>query len=680
MKNLIHRMFLVVLCIAVGIVAAAQSESIDPLAEKARQAADYIISSGKITSVQYAIIDRDEIVLSGASGVFDKAEKRAVTKEDMYGIGSVSRMYVTACAMMLWDQGQLDLDKSLTMYIPEFTMMDERYKDITPRMLMNYSSGLFSVSPGNIFLFDDVDPVMHDAFLSLLAGQRLKADPGQFSVYGNDGFTLLEILVERISGMRYKDFLAERLIDPLGLQNTKTPQDDFNKDMNLVKAYVPQYPGPLPADTVNALGAVGLYSTAEDLCQFASVLMGKQPDLLSEQAALLTQNEEYKRGMWVEAEDGNYMGEYGLGWDTVHCFPFGDYGIQALAKSGDTIPFHSSLIAIPKLDIAMAVLSSGGNSVINYAFATKILQIYLLERGIIQEIAPPRTSSMPVKVEMPKELETYSGLYVNGSTWAKVEVKEGVLTLTQPGKAAERMFYTGSQGFLSENGSISRSFSHQTDGELYLQIRQLVSLPKLGQATMTELEFQRVEPASLEGAVLEAWKPRADKEYYLLSEKPSSQRYILELAGLAIKMNDDFSSGFACGGVKILDESHAFNTLKIGILPDFYLFFKDGIEFLKLNNGMTYIREDFIPKLTSSITSSVIGEDGFARYFTIGSDVQGKSLTVNMPNGAAYAVYDDDGQCVNFTTVSKNRTTILPSKGMIVLIGKAGDAFDINLQ
>ncbi len=680
MKNLKQKVFSIVLSILLGLIATTQVMCVSSLAEKAQMIADAIVSDYGVTSVQYAIIDHDDFVLSGGSGVFDKEKNRAITKDDLFGIGSTSKMFVTAAVMMLWDQGQLDLDKPLTTYIPEFTMMDERYMEITPRMLLNHSSGLFGSSFSNTFLLNDVDPLMHDTLLSQLTNQRLKAAPGQFSEYCNDGFTLLEILVERISGTQYANYLAEHFMKPLGLQNTKTPQDTFDKDKRLVKVYIPQFAYPLPADTVNALGTGGLYSTAEDLCKFSRVLMGKRPELLSEQATLLMQNEEYKNGMWVEAEDGNFIGNYGLGWDTVHSFPFGDYGLQVFTKGGDTQLFHSSLVVIPALDIAMAVVSSGGASIIDYAFAADILQEYLLEKGIIHQISPPRTITKPVQVEMPQELEACSGYYVNASTWARLEVKDGVLTVFQPGDIPEeRWVYAGKQGFLSEDGSISLAFTRQADGELYLQKSQIFSFAKVGQAAMTELVYQRAAPNIPEKPVLEAWKPRAGKKYYVISEKPSSQIYMMGPDALRMKLNEDFSNGFTYGGTKILDENHAINIVKFRDVSDLGFFVKNDIEYLDANS-IILIREDFIPRLPASIASSVIGEDGFAQYYSIGFDTEGKTIVINLPHDAAFAVYDKDDNCINFTTVSKNNSTLLPADGKIVLIGKAGDAFDIELQ
>jgi hypothetical protein len=192
-------------------------------------------------------------------------------------------------------------------------------------------------------------------------------------------------------------------------------------------------------------------------------------------------------------------------------------------------------------------------------------------------------------------------------------------------------------------------------------------------------ECQKIEPNAISKTVLGTWSARAEKKYYIISEKPTSQAYFMSADSLRMKLNKDFSSGFAYGGIKIVDENHAVNTVKFRDVTDLEFFVRDGAEYVNAND-MVSVREDFIPELTGKTTTYAIGEDGFATYYAIGPEAQGKTLVVNIPENAAYAVYDENDACVNFTTVSKNNTTVLPAAGKIALIGKAGDAFTIELH
>ncbi len=205
---------------------------------KAHRLASSIVSDYGVTGLQYAILDSGSIVLSDSAGVHNIATNAPITKDTMFGIGSVSKMHVTAAAMMLADVGKIDIDQPLVTYIKDFTMADERYKEITPRMLMNHSSGLYGSHYANSRLFDDNDTRNHDELLMRLQSEHLKSNPGEYSVYCNDGFQLLEILVERVSGLSYTEFLDQKISQPLKLISTKTPLSDFDRE-KLAKTYYP---------------------------------------------------------------------------------------------------------------------------------------------------------------------------------------------------------------------------------------------------------------------------------------------------------------------------------------------------------------------------------------------------------------------------------------------------------
>lgn len=117
----------------------------------AQEKADRLTNTYDTNSVQYALIDHGNITVSGQSGKNDEQGQNPLTKDTMYGIGSTSKMFTTVAVMQLAGQGRIGLDTPVVQYIPEFTMKDERYKQITPRMLLNHSSGLNGSSMTNAF-------------------------------------------------------------------------------------------------------------------------------------------------------------------------------------------------------------------------------------------------------------------------------------------------------------------------------------------------------------------------------------------------------------------------------------------------------------------------------------------------------------------------------------------------
>ena len=116
--------------------------------------------------------------------VFAEGAQETATEGDanqIYCIGSVSKVYVTTAVMQLVEQGKVDLDAPVTDYIDDFKMADERYKDITVRMLMNHTSGIFGSSLKNSDLYGDNSSVSTENTLKNLENQILKADPGEYA-------------------------------------------------------------------------------------------------------------------------------------------------------------------------------------------------------------------------------------------------------------------------------------------------------------------------------------------------------------------------------------------------------------------------------------------------------------------------------------------------------------------
>ena len=376
-----------VLSLSLALPASAAQED---RAQAAHEAAQYAMQYGGAVSVQYALWENGEVTLQGHDGVYSKTENRALTDDDLYGIGSISKTYTAAAMMKLVEQGKVDLDEPVTAYLPDFTMADPRYTQITVRMLLNHSSGLMGGTTNDAFLFGDQgNDDAPSRLLERLAGQTLQAEPGAYSVYSNDSFTLAQLVIERVSGMEYTAFLNQYLLEPLGLENTLTPMEEFDTSQ-LVKTYLGTDTRALPAENLTIVGTGGIYSTASDLAAFGGALCGE--GLLSQASLDEMASDQYLLGMWPEDSDGDAVA-YGLGWDSVHMFPFSQNGIQALVKGGDTIVYHAGLVILPEYDMAAAVLTSGGISTYNQLAAARILLDALAEQGVEVEeeaaLTPP---------------------------------------------------------------------------------------------------------------------------------------------------------------------------------------------------------------------------------------------------------------------------------------------------
>ncbi|HEY4391943.1 MAG TPA: serine hydrolase domain-containing protein [Paenibacillus sp.] len=681
---LVMASLLLTLLVPAGAFAAETSTSYEATKQIAAQKADLLTKSYGTVSLQYALIDHGKIVVSGQSGINHLSDNNPLTADSMYGIGSTSKMFTTVAVMKLVDEGKIDLDQPLTTYIPDFKMKDERYKQITPRMLLNHSSGLSGSTLTNGFLFDDNDTSGYDDFLKQLETQRLKADPGAFSVYCNDGFNLAEILVERVSGMNFTDFIHKYITEPLDMKNTKTPQDDVNH-AQLAGVYSPAYQGELPRDTVNFIGTGGIYSTAEDLARFSQIFTGNANGLLSEKSATATGKSEYKNGMWPDEADSSFA--YGLGWDSVNLFPFNDYGIQALTKGGDTLLSDASLVVLPEQKLSVAVLSSSGSSALDQIMANEILLSAMQEKGIIKELKPAKSFGVPVKADMPEKVMTQSGIYGSLGQLVKLDIsKDGQLSLSSvaiPDAPAQSFMYIEDGSFVSADGSTKLSFVTEDNGRTYLWVRAYSAIPGLGQMAMSEYQAEKLEPNELSKDVAKAWEAREGKTYFLVNEKYTSQVYLMS-PPIAHVATFKEMPGYLMTN-KITGANEALNMLNIPTLmgrdtSDFHFFTEGGVEYLQAAGSLFVSQDNVTPLYTGNKSKTKIQDNGHTRWYTVPEQAVGKTLTVKMPEAGSFAVYDASGACVNFTVVSGVNEMVLPANAIIAFIGDPGSQFEISLK
>lgn len=662
------------------VLAAGAADAPSTRQESAQQAAEYAAQYGGAVSIQYALWEDGEITLTGHSGVYSKTENRALTEDVLYGVGSVSKVYTTAAVMKLVEAGEVDLDRPVTAYLPDFKMADERYRDITVRMLLNHSSGLMGSTMGSAFLLDDpADRSAADELLERLSVQTLKADPGAYSVYCNDGFTLAQLVVEAVSGQSLEGYLRAEFFTPMGLEDTFAPADDFERD-RLAKTYLGEDTRALPPESLGVLGTGGVYATASDLAAFGGLFCGGGPlsgDSLEAMAA-----PEYAGGLWPE--DADDMVAYGLGWDSVAFPPFAYSGIQALAKGGDTQLYHAGLVVLPEYGMSCAVLSSGGVSTFNEMAASRILLDALKERGVEVDEAP-RTLEEVQPAGMPAELADCSGLYGSNAQMARVEIGvDGTMRisyLSVPGGLVQNFTYRSDGTFRNEDNTAAVR-PVEENGRVYLWQKGYGVLPGLGQEAVSNYYLQKLPESALTPEEQAQWDRRADRLYLMLNEKYTSQVYAQILPGAGLPLSGD-CPGYLLNGMRMTDGDTAVNEAQIPGTAgrdgaDMKFHQENGLEYMTIRGGIFVETAAAQPLWGGAGAYSTIQPDGYARWYTVG-DLAGKTMAVALPERGAFAVYDAGGATVAASWAFGDATAVLPEGGWIVFAGDPGVRFYLEM-
>ena len=166
--------------------------------------------------------EKGEIVSKGALGFRDPEDTLPITEDTIFQLASVTKQFTAAAVMLARREGLLKLDDEITKYFPEIP-----YPDVTIRHLLTHTSGIPDY-------FDDADWFIkiwkeekrvpcNDEILSFLRETKAKPyfAPGEGLHYSNTGYNLLALLVERLSGVPYEEFLQKNIFEPAGMSSTR---------------------------------------------------------------------------------------------------------------------------------------------------------------------------------------------------------------------------------------------------------------------------------------------------------------------------------------------------------------------------------------------------------------------------------------------------------------------------
>ena len=377
------------------------------------------------TAISFAVMHNGVLETEGAIGTVDGNVDNPATPDDLYNVGSVSKVYCAAAIMVLVDQGKLKLDDPVHVHLPRFKMLDSRYKDITVRMTLCHTSGLPGTHWKNSFASEWIEDY-HDEFYDYLAHSHLKAAPGDFAVYCNDGFTLAEIIVAEVSGMGYAAFVEKYITTPLGASSTcfSNKLADGHKHIEMPN---------LGIEYLTVMGAGGTNTDMYDCAKFANIFISESPVLTKE-----SKEETAKpHGKVFVGSDHLPAGGFGLGWDVVALEnPTYDLGPNVLAKGGGTLQFGSYMVAIPKYGIAASASATHDCGVSSSEMLFDAIAMVLESKGI--DIKKEKSeSAKPSKIPV-EHFEKYAGKYMNYSGTCEISFSDTEMLVNSYSLAGER--------------------------------------------------------------------------------------------------------------------------------------------------------------------------------------------------------------------------------------------------
>lgn len=168
----------------------------------------------------------------GSSGVHDLVTGRKADPHGRFRAGSTTKIVTAAVALRLAADGELDLDKPVQHYIPELFPKQEqdpkkKFKPIPVRSLLNYTSGLRSGDGFDDEFAHRFETLDYRKVVASAIAKGPEHDPGDEQHYRNIGYTVLGMLIERVTGDSYAHQAAQRIFKPLRLRDTYFPGTDL---------------------------------------------------------------------------------------------------------------------------------------------------------------------------------------------------------------------------------------------------------------------------------------------------------------------------------------------------------------------------------------------------------------------------------------------------------------------
>ena len=612
------------------------------------------------------------------------------SQDRIYCIASVSKMYSALAVMQLVDEGKIELDAPVTKYLPDFKMNDERYKDVTVRMLMNHTSGISLGLPTNHYLYDDVDSFVHDNTLDIVSGARFKADPGEYASYNNMGFELMEHIVENVTGMGYTDYVRNNIASKIGADHTGTAWSLYAGDTGDSQVFL--YRGFLPIEYPYemAAGTGGIYATASDVANFGSAFFTGNDVLLSDEA---------KTQMSTRWNDDAKYESYGLGWDFVEQVKYEKENIKVMGKGGDLPYMNSSLLVAPDEQISIAVLTAGnGSSPYAGLMASALMDVALEERGkAVSDLTPPEPE---ITDSIPDPYKKYEGLYCSGTFGiariCRITFDDTAMykeDLGTDNASPERYRYTEDGGFVRVNDSGRMTadreivYFEEKDGKIFIRTELFAVYPGLGNTADSMYTGEKMEENPVSPGAQQSWDELSQTVFVTYNEKWTSQDYETPFYWI---VTDQAFPGYILAknsrGVtkaeKMTDEHHALFFTSIPSTANRDLFDIELTEqtyadqtsavSLDLSNGARCRSVDSLPVFTADIAEISL-HSSEAAWYRIGKDMGGESIAVERPDNSAVFVYNKFRELLYSTHVKDAMNTIdLPVDGYIAFVGESG--------
>jgi len=382
-------------------------------------------------SVSIAAVEGGTIAWSGAFGHANHATEAQATARTLYDVGSTFKPVTATAILQLVERGHIELDEPVAGYLQDLELPWADH-GVTFRHLLTHTSGL-APSDGTVEVWSRAS----SATLEEVA-QRLRAHhpPGEIYEYNNAGYAVLGLLLERITGRDFQEYVVEEVLRPLGVETPAPVRPTPQMLERMAFPYEASADGkPLPVAPIryDVYPAGDVYLTAEDMARFLGAHVGGGA---FGGARLLSVDS-------VESMRRPHLEDYGLGWGLL---PEEDGPL--IGHGGHVRGFTAQMLGDPQRGVGVFVVSNSGD----------VLRLARAALTILQGKVYQSPEERPVARVDPDRLARLAGVYEIGPGLVlRVSPTAGGLRLVAPDgreldllPASERVFFDRDVGLQVE--------------------------------------------------------------------------------------------------------------------------------------------------------------------------------------------------------------------------------------
>jgi CubicO group peptidase (beta-lactamase class C family) len=317
----------------------SQKEAVDALGKQLERDTQSDHFSGA------ALIARNgNILFEQAYGAANREKKTPNHVNTQFRIGSMNKMFTAVCILQLVQAGKIQLSNPFGKYLPDYANQEMASK-VTIQQLLTHTGGT-----GDFFgpEFDKhrLELKALQDYVKLYETRPVAFEPGSRFEYSNYGFILLGVVIEKVTGQSYYDFVRQHVYQPAGMTSTDSLPETEPVAVRSV-SYTKEGPGPWNdnKDTLPYRGtsAGGGYSTVEDLYKFATALESHKL-LDAKYTEMLTT---------AKVDTGRGAAKYGFGF-----FDTNEDGLECFGHGGGAPGMNGDLKICPKSGYVIVVLAN----------------------------------------------------------------------------------------------------------------------------------------------------------------------------------------------------------------------------------------------------------------------------------------------------------------------------------